>query len=248
MIPERFQAAIEKIRALASHDRYVGAFVFGSVARGEANEYSDLDVKVITSEDSSCKEINHPFIDGIKLDLTFESLKQIEEHFEKEQKAKVGKIPMLAESIILFDKTGELAKLKERLLREEPDVITKEKYQLSQFMIYHANDKVERNLVTDPASAMLCMGIEVNDLLKIHYRLHKKWRVSSKRLLSDLQSWDPVLADLLKSFALATDVREKFSYWSKIIDHITVPMGGRQNIEDNNCDCEQCKRDLICLF
>jgi hypothetical protein len=91
------------------------------------------------------------------------------------------------------------------------------------------------------------MGINVNNLLKIHYRLHKKWRISNKRLLHDLQSWDPELAEILTSFSLAGNVTEKFSYWSKIIDHITIPMGGRQNIEDNNCDCAQCCDDLANL-
>ena len=40
------------------------------------------------------------------------------------------------------------------------------------------------------------------------------------------------------------EVRAKFQYWSAIIDHILKPIGGRQPIAENNCDCAVCQRDL----
>lgn len=43
------------------------------------------------------------------------------------------------------------------------------------------------------------------------------------------------------------DVQTKFAYWSAIIDHILAPLGGRQPIAENNCDCEVCRQDLAML-
>ena len=63
-------------------------------------------------------------------------------------------------------------------------------------------------------------------------------------MLADLRSWDAVLAQLLEQFIATSDVHMKYSYWSAIIDHILAPLGGRQPIEENNCDCEVCQQDL----
>ncbi|HJT55626.1 MAG TPA: nucleotidyltransferase domain-containing protein [Ktedonobacteraceae bacterium] len=76
-IPERFLAAYQSIQQLEQHERYIAAFIFGSLARGETTEERDTDVKVIVSEDNPCSNINHPVIHGVKLDLTFISLDQL---------------------------------------------------------------------------------------------------------------------------------------------------------------------------
>jgi predicted nucleotidyltransferase len=110
-LPLGYKKAINKIKALKENDRYLGAYVFGSVARGEITQESDLDVKVVVGEDNLCKNINHPFIDGIKLDISFLSLEQLKESTEQEIK-KGDRIPMVAEPLVVFDKTGELKKLR----------------------------------------------------------------------------------------------------------------------------------------
>jgi len=73
-IPERFAGAYNAIARLAYIDRYLGAFIFGSVARGTATAQSDLDARVLIDHENPCSNINHPVIGGVKLDLTFVSL------------------------------------------------------------------------------------------------------------------------------------------------------------------------------
>ena len=243
MYPDRFKPAIEKILALQNHDRYLGAFIFGSVARGEAADSSDLDIKVIVDKDNPCKEINHPHIAGVKLDLTFLSQDQL----NQESAADKNRPAMIAESIILFDKNGDLQRLKDAVLEKPAPKFTKKDYQGQQFMAYHANDKVQRNLKSDPDTALFAMHAGINDLLKIHYGIQGKWWVSSKRILKDLDSWDRPLAELVRLFVREQNTDKKFRIWSDIVDHILKPIGGRQKIEENNCDCEICKQDLANL-
>ena len=57
-IPERFLPAYQCIQQLEQYDRYLAAYIFGSVARGEATEQSDLDVHVMVDEDNACPNIN----------------------------------------------------------------------------------------------------------------------------------------------------------------------------------------------
>jgi len=115
---------------------------------------------------------------------------------------------------------------------------------VTQFMFFHGNDKVERYLKTDPTAALFVMHVGLNDFLKFHYQIHQKWWVSSKRLLTDLSTWDEPLVYLRERFISTCEVEKKYQFWSAIIDHILEPLGGRQPIAENNCDCGVCREDL----
>lgn len=245
-LPERFLAAYQCIEHLEQSERCLAAYIFGSLARGETTEHSDLDVHVIVDEDNPCTNINHPIIGGVKLDLTFASLQQIKERTYREMEQR-ERIPMLAEALVVFDKTHELARLQEQARQVQPRTISPEEYQFLQFMFFHGNDKVERNVHTDPLTALLVMHVGLNEWLKYHYQLRQRWWVSSKRLLADLRQWDLPLVQLIEQFVATSDVQTKFTYWSAIIDHILEPIGGRQPIAENNCACAVCQRDLALL-
>jgi hypothetical protein len=47
---------------------------------------------------------------------------------------------------------------------------------------------------------------------------------------------------------LEKDVTKKFVIWTKMVDYILKPIGGRQDVKENNCDCADCKRDLAALM
>jgi hypothetical protein len=66
-VPERFISAVRAVEGLAASDRYVGAFIFGSVARATATEASDLDVRMRVSDDNPCPATNHTRINDVKL-------------------------------------------------------------------------------------------------------------------------------------------------------------------------------------
>ena len=242
-IPDRFAAAYQRVANLEHHDRYLAAYIFGSFARGETTAHSDLDVHVIVAEDNPCANINHPIINGVKLDLSFCSLKQLKERTSLEIEQHV-RLPMIAEALIVFDKTGELATLQTQASQVKPLAVHVEEQQFLQFMFFHGNDKVQRNLEDDPITALLVMHVGLNEFLHYHYRLRQRWWVSSKRLLADLRQWDRPLAQLLEQFVATSDVYTKFAHWSAIIDHIMEPLGGRQPIAENNCACAVCRRDL----
>lgn len=241
-IPERFQPAYQYIKQLEQYTRYLGAFIFGSLARGEATEQSDLDVKVAINEDNPCHNINHPVINGVKLDITFNSLQQLKT-FTGDEIERRERVPMIAESLIVFDKTGALVEMREMARQVRPKAITAADHQFIQFMFFHGDDKVERYLETDPTAALFVMHIGLDDFLKFHYQIHQKWWVSSKRLLTDLKTWDESLVHLIERFISTCEVAAKYHFWSAIIDHILQPLGGRQPIAENNCDCVVCQRD-----
>ncbi len=245
ILKEPFLSVYKKIEDIQKYDRYIAAYIFGSVARGEQNINSDFDVMVVISEDNNCSEINHPIINGIKLDITFGSLAKIKE-INDEVVKKGERMPMLAESIIVFDKTGELKQLKKTYSTTRPKAKAND-HQHIHFMLYHSDNKAKRNLENDKATALLALSININEVLKYHYHINGRWWLSNKRILADLRIWDPEMAELLEKFVSTSDLDNKYALWSGILDHVAKTIGGRKVISDINCNCENCKKDLANL-
>jgi predicted nucleotidyltransferase len=245
-IPPRFSKGVEAVQALSTDPRCEAAFIFGSVAVGTATDKSDLDVKVIVDEDNPCTNINHPTFDDYKLDITFRSFPQIKEFTEDEIK-RGEREPNLLRGVILFDKTGELTTLQDEIKNTNPTKYEPRDYQFVQFMLYHANNKVERALDNDPQSSLYSMHANIGEVLKIHFKLNGKWWVSSKNVLISLTEWDRELAEVVQDFVSTAEPEEKFNFWTKIVDHVAAKMGGRQPISENNCTCEVCAIDLAKL-
>jgi predicted nucleotidyltransferase len=245
-IPARFRPAVLRIQQLHAVERFEAAYLFGSVARGDCTAASDLDIQVLVDHENPCANINHPIINGVKLDLTFLSFEQLAARTRREIE-KGDRVPMVAESIVVFDNTGELTRLRASAQRACPKPCTPADCQAIQFLVFHVNDKTERLLTTDPSGALLVMHTGVGDLVNTHYRIQRRWQLSSKRVLVDLRGWDPAFATLLESFVCTTDVHAKFAIWTQIIDYVLTPLGGRQPIADMNCACAVCRRDLAML-
>ena len=244
-MPERFLPAIRAVESLAAGERHLGALIFGSVARGTATDAGDLDVRVLVGA-VGCASINHPRIAGVKLDLTFCTIEQLERQLDAEL-ADGRRAPMTAGAVIVFDKTGRLAGLQSRADAAEPHEYDPAGLPLDRFMLYHANDKVERALEDDPASALWSMHATVNDVLGIHYRVRGRFKVSSKFLLADLDGWDATLAELLRRFVGEGAARPKFALWSAIVDHVGAGLGGHLPIDENICNCPVCSEGLAAL-
>ena len=246
-LPRGFKTILLKIKNLERYDGYLGAFVFGSVARGEATKTSDIDVKVVTKSDSKCSKFTHPLIDNIKLDLNFNSRKQVVE-FTKKEIEKSERIPMIAESIILFDKNGQLQKIKDNALKAKPKKITNKDKRELLFMLYHADSKCQRFLKSDPESSLFSLGININDVLKCHYKINRKWWLSDKRILKDLNSWDQKLEKYIRKFSKSSNATLKFKYWVRILDYIARPIGEWRNVEKTGCKCQYCRQNLFRIF
>src|ERR1039458_2421580 len=103
-VAPRFWRGYEAVAALEVYPRYLGAIIFGSVAEGTTDAYSDLDVRVAVDEDNSCSNINHPAIDDYKLDITFASLAQMRTQIDEEMEEEWNRSPNLATALIVFDK------------------------------------------------------------------------------------------------------------------------------------------------
>jgi hypothetical protein len=245
-IPVRFRPAVVRVQQLQSVEQYQAAYIFGSGARGDTTAASDLDVHVLVDRETACTSVSHPIINGVKLDLSFLSFEQLAARTAREIE-RAERVPMVAESTVVFDKTGDLTRLRAEATQARPKPWTAAEYQEIQFAVYHVNDKAERFLSTDPPGALLVMHTGLRELVNAHYRINSRWRVSDKRVLADLREWDPALAGLVERLVIAADVSAKFAIWTEIIEYVLAPLGGRLPIAKNNCACAACQRGLVLL-
>jgi predicted nucleotidyltransferase len=249
VLPACFRPAYQAIQRLEGHERYLAAFIFDTVARGEAIESSDLDVQVIVNEKTFCRTINHPIIGGVQLNITFLSLEQFEERTRKEIDQSYRMRPLtIADSMIIFDKTGRLGRMREEAQQFQPHPVSAREQQRLQSMLFHCNKKAEYYLKEDPPTALLVMHMDLVSLLLAHYKQHQKWWVGPHRVLADLSIWDLKLAQLVGRFLAAGEVYAKFQVWSEIIDHILQPLGGHHPLPAQNCPCNRCQRDVSLLL
>ena len=149
---------------------------------------------------------------------------------------------------MVFDKTGALAGLLTAAGRVHPTIPDRRHHPFDRFMLQHADDKVRRSLATDPISSLYSMHACIGDVLGVvHYQAHGRYKVSSKKLLGDLETWDPALADLVRRFVGTADAAQKAAEWALIVDHVAATFGGRRSLVDVRCDCQVCRSDLAVL-
>jgi predicted nucleotidyltransferase len=243
-IPKKFRPALDKIKTLGKEDGYLGAFLFGSATRGELDDQSDLDVYVVVSDSCHCKDTSHPCVEGIKLDISFKSLSALEEDM-LEQLKKDDRIPMICESEILFDKTGKIQNLKDRLLEQPRKKLTKNDLRTHRFLINHFHEQVIKTLRKNKDHGLVAMNVRLEDIIKRHYMLSRRHRVSPKRLMDDLNKWDKKFYKLIMNFVKENEIDKKFEYWGKMIKHLLQNAGTDKG--DSVCNCKSCRKHLKVL-
>lgn len=240
---KRIKKVLNILTKLKEDDRYRACLIFGSTVRGEFVKGSDIDVKVIVRGEAH-SELTHTNIEGIKLDISFNSIKSLQKDTEKElEKAK--RIPIVTETIVLFDKDGELKRLATWAKKKmSPKKYSKSKHDWVRFVILNEDLKVRRHLNINPILANHVMHTGLGDVIDMYYQVAGRWHTSNKKTLSDLKNWDPKLQIILMNMLSEKNTQDKFVYWTKMIDHIMTKLGGRIDIEKTGCNCKICKSDV----
>ncbi len=246
---QRYARVTRAIARLAQYPRYESAFVFGSSATGQVHAGSDIDVMVVLAEDTEhCANINHPWLDGIPLDISFNTWADVEQKHAALLQQQPRRRPWICTARILFDKTGRLRQFQQQMQTARPSLRPLSERASILFDLHERYTQPGKYLASAPETANLIMHMELGAVLRLHYSLHGRWWVSNKHIPANLQEWDAPGAQLLNAFLQAGPVAEKVADWQALIEHVLAPLGGKDfGPLEQDCPCPTCQADLARL-
>lgn len=200
--------------------RYKGAetiFVAGSVVRGEASTYSDLDLVVVYPKVSAAYRESFFHLDW-PVEAFIHDPETLRYFFEQVDRP-IGRAT-LAEMISEgFEVPGptkfsdEVKQLATRTLREGPPALSDEELQ---DLRYHISELIDD--IREPRTRQELIAaatLVYNELAEYYFRSHKGWTGSGKAILKRMKKTDPAFA---RRFAEAFDVLFATGQPSRVID------------------------------
>ncbi|MBP5698323.1 MAG: nucleotidyltransferase domain-containing protein [Alphaproteobacteria bacterium] len=115
-----WELALNKfMRRYVNKPWFEGALLCGSYASGNQNEFSDIDVTIIASDDLGWQEKSNCYVDGFLIECTINPLYKNQEYMKigLENHSMINQT-MFAYGIVLSDKHGEIEKLRKQSIRE----------------------------------------------------------------------------------------------------------------------------------
>ena len=108
-----WELALEKfINEYKDEDYFLGAILTGSYATGNNDKNSDIDVYIITTDDTNWRERGNRTIDGFLIEYFINPKKKILSYFEKEVKDyHLSTTMIFVNGKILYDKDGSVQEL-----------------------------------------------------------------------------------------------------------------------------------------
>lgn len=110
---EKWQLAIEKfLNEYKNEDYFLGAILTGSYATGNSDKNSDIDIYIVTKNDTEWRERGNKNIDGFLIEYFINPKKKILSYMEKElQDYHMSTTMIFVNAKILYDNDGSVQEL-----------------------------------------------------------------------------------------------------------------------------------------
>jgi hypothetical protein len=198
-------AAIAYLDALP--ETIIGLWLAGSVARGESDANSDLDLYVLIAQPHR-RRIQR-FFNGVPTEMFLNPPHRARAYFEEDRA--LGRTPgleMMARGSILYDPFGTCAAIARDARAAidagpsvDPVVLATRRYLVSD-KLDNAADVVDR----DPATARLLASIGVHEAMLLWFLRAGEWAPRDKDLLPAIRARIPDVASLIDEFATTGDL------------------------------------------
>lgn len=224
-LDEKFNTTINTaIEKLKKRDSLIGLILFGSIAKGQSHSYSDIDIYAVGEREKDRTE--RFLIDDIPVQVQWRSEQDFIEKLKKPKRV----IPVLAEGIIIYDPKGflksYLLQAKEIAKGGAEPLNVREKTLLRAKLsdgLYEVSGLINNNCMD---SALLLMEELVFEALMGYYELNCWWKVSRKKVLSDVKLKDYSFYEEIEKFLLSDGVPAKYQYLKQILHRVLALAGG----------------------
>ena len=179
----------------------IGVWLAGSVARGEGDKNSDLDLYVLVDADHR-RRLSRRF-NGVPTEIFLNPPRRAREYFEEDRA--MGRRPsldMMAAGLILFDPNGECATIAREARAAaalgpnvDPVALETRRYLVAD-KLENAVDVAER----DPVTARLLASTAIHEAIIVSFLQAGRWAPRDKDVLPELRILEPGAAALVDRF------------------------------------------------
>jgi predicted nucleotidyltransferase len=226
---KRQESILEDLKNKYKKDPNVlGIMVFGSLAQGHVDEYSDIDLYIILAKDDGRERI-YKHIQGVRVDILFDSTDKIVEYLKFEK----GKLwrnvsHMFAHGKILFSRSSKILRLqrmakrnmaiKTRLSRDEQIMHI---YSIEDYWYKTQRDAKNRDIIAFQKHASHIL----NNSIELVLKSHGAYLPPARELDAKLKQIDRTLRTQLLAFYKTSIPQKQLSALSALVRHMTKRFG-----------------------
>lgn len=217
-------------RAVAKHyPGALGAFVGGSVARGEGTPTSDIDIAVLFDEAFEDVHRNTIIEDGWLIEFFVQNPKAQNFYFDKDRRRGMCVMPhLVADGIIIPEECPELLLQKERaraVIKQGPPPLSQAELDIRRYTIAALVDDLDG--AGDPAEKNAVLSLLHESLGDFHLRARGHWSGFGKSLIRCLRAEDADFASAFESAFASGFAGGDMASLAALVDDVLSPHGGR---------------------
>ncbi len=144
-----WELAVEKfLDKYKNQDNFLGAILTGSYVTGNNNENSDIDIYIVTTDDTQWRERGNKNIDGFLIEYFINPKRKVLEYMEKElQDYHMSSTMIFANAKILYDKDGTIEELiniaKNNAMLTKLKDVDDFKFKMNCYLVWDGFDELE---------------------------------------------------------------------------------------------------------
>ena len=211
------QIITEFIDELKKNKKIQGILIFGSYARGDQRETSDIDILVLVDK-GAWRDVETR--DGQVFEMVYASLEDAKSFYSSNQN---DAVQQWTDGDIIFDRGGDMKKLKafvEKIRKKGKPKMNKK--QINHFR-YDREDKIraiEHLKDKDFATANLQLDRLGQETLEIYFDLNQLWTPAPKQRLGWLRENDKKTAIMFDKFFQAQDFETQLKLIKRIVKFV----------------------------
>lgn len=223
-LPLPYRVALDEVLPqLASDPATLAIFLAGSFLRGEAGPTSDVDLYVVV--DSRFRQRRQVVTSvGVLVEMFLNPVEEARRCFTT---ADYHAMHMVGFGHVIFSRDAELAESLQTEARQAyergPGPLAGIDFVAARYSLIDRYEDALDALANDPNRADPALWRALDLAIALSYRLARRWPMKDKRLLADLEKWDPTLATLVNRFYRATSPSERREILEQALRHVLGP-------------------------
>lgn len=217
-------------RALAKHyPGALGAFVGGSITRGEGTPTSDIDIAVLFDENFEDVHRNSVIEEGWLIEFFVHNPKAQNYYFDKDRRRGMCVMPhLVADGIVIPEERPELLLQRERaraVIEKGPPPLSRDEQDIRRYTISALLDDLEGS--DDPAVDNAVLSLLHESLGDFHLRVRGRWSGFGKSLIRSLRAEDVEFASAFERAFASGFAGKGMRPVIQLAAEVLAPHGGR---------------------